>query len=105
MQNGRRYKAFQLNDSGRSVGAVMNYSVIFLGATIIATTLLLLASPYAVAQLADAQVLVAKAILAFDDQQYDRALDLLNQALTLDPRNGRGLYYRGLVYLAQKKPE
>jgi tetratricopeptide (TPR) repeat protein len=57
------------------------------------------------AQQADADVLVAQAVLAYDDQRYDAALELLKRALALDPGNARGLYYGGLTYLALQKPD
>ncbi|GJL62426.1 MAG: tetratricopeptide repeat domain protein [Nitrospirales bacterium] len=57
------------------------------------------------AQKADADVLVAKAVLAYDDERYGEASNLLNRALELDPQDARGWYYKGLVHLAQKRPE
>jgi tetratricopeptide (TPR) repeat protein len=57
------------------------------------------------AQQAEADVLVARAVLAYDDQRYDEALDLCRRALNLDPTNARALYYSGLAYLALKLPE
>ncbi len=57
------------------------------------------------AQRSDANVLAAKAAIAYDDKRYDEALDLLNQAITLDPQHERSLFYKGLVYLEQKKPD
>ncbi len=61
--------------------------------------------PQVWAQRANANVFVANASLAYDDQQYEEALSLLEQALALEPQHQRGLFYKGLVYLAQKKPE
>ena len=57
------------------------------------------------AQQADADVLLTQATLAYDDQQYDKALPLLDRVLALDPKNARAHYYKGMVYLAQKKPD
>ncbi|HJU06816.1 MAG TPA: tetratricopeptide repeat protein, partial [Nitrospiraceae bacterium] len=57
------------------------------------------------AQQAEADVLVARAVLAYDDQRYDEALELCRRALNLDPNNARALYYSGLTYLALKLPE
>ena len=57
------------------------------------------------AQRADAEVLISLAILKYDEKNYDEALELLKQALQLDPRNERGLYYSGLTYMAQLRPE
>jgi len=54
----------------------------------------------AIAQQADAEVLAAQAVLAYDAKRYDEALRLLRRALELDPRNTRALYYTGLTYLA-----
>jgi len=57
------------------------------------------------AQRADANVLAANAAIAYDDKRYEEALTLLNQAIALDPQHERSLFYKGLVYLAQKKPK
>ncbi|MGH7233398.1 MAG: tetratricopeptide repeat protein [Nitrospiraceae bacterium] len=57
------------------------------------------------AQQAEADVLVARAVLAYDDQHYDEALELCRRALNLNPDNARALYYSGLTYLALKLPE
>lgn len=57
------------------------------------------------AQRADANVLSASAAIAYDDKRYEEALTLLNQALGLEPQHERSLFYKGLVYLAQKKPQ
>ena len=54
-------------------------------------------------QAAEADVLVAQAVLAYDEENYDKSLDLLNEALTLDPQDPRGLFYKGLVFLAQNR--
>ena len=62
-------------------------------------------TPAVWAQRSDANVLAAKAAIAYDDKQYDEALTLINQALERDPQHERSLFYKGLVYLAQKKPE
>ena len=64
-----------------------------------------LCSEAAAAQQAEADVLLAQATLAYDDRQYDKALQLLNRVLDLEPRNARASYYKGLVFLAQEKPE
>ena len=57
------------------------------------------------AQRGDANVLAARAAIAYDDKQYNEAMGLLNEALTLDPKHERSLFYKGLVYLAQEKPQ
>jgi tetratricopeptide (TPR) repeat protein len=62
-------------------------------------------SSVAQSQQADADVLVAQAVLAYDAGNYDQALDLLKRALEFDAKNPRGLYYTGLTYLALKQPE
>jgi tetratricopeptide (TPR) repeat protein len=59
----------------------------------------------AAAQLADADVLITQATLAYDDQEYDKALELLDRVLAIDPANARAHYYKGLVHLAQQKPD
>ena len=59
----------------------------------------------AFAQQAEADVLLTQAALAYDDQQYDKALSLLDRVLTLQPNNARAHYYKGLVFLSQQKPE
>ena len=41
------------------------------------------------AQQAEADVLLTQATLAYDDRQYDKALDLLTRVLVLEPRNPR----------------
>ena len=64
-----------------------------------------LACEPATAQQAEADVLLTQATLAYDDRQYDKALDLLNRVLVLEPRNARSSYYKGLVFQAQQKPE
>jgi tetratricopeptide (TPR) repeat protein len=48
----------------------------------------------------DAAIFVDRAVLAYDDQQYEQALQELQQALTLDPVHGEALLYQGLVYVA-----
>ena len=62
-------------------------------------------TPAVWAQRGDANVLAAQAAIAYDDKRYDEALTLLNKALTLDPKHERGLFYKGLVYLAQENPQ
>lgn len=57
------------------------------------------------AQEADAEVLVAEGILAFDDKHYDDAIALLSRAIALDPNNARGFYYLALCHLARGQAE
>jgi tetratricopeptide (TPR) repeat protein len=54
---------------------------------------------------ADAGVLLAQAILAYDDRRYDQAMQLLERVLERDPRNARALYYQGLVHLARQRAD
>ena len=54
------------------------------------------------AQQAEADVLLTQATLAYDDRQYDKALQLLDRVLALEPQNGRASYYKGLVFQAQQ---
>jgi len=56
-------------------------------------------------QQADADVLVAQAVLAYDSRHYEEALDLLNRAVAMDANNTRGLYYQGLTLIALQRPE
>jgi tetratricopeptide (TPR) repeat protein len=53
---------------------------------------------------ADSEVLVAKGVVAYDEQRYDDALRLLSRARELNPHDARGLYYLGLTQLALKNP-
>ncbi|MGD9852557.1 MAG: tetratricopeptide repeat protein [Nitrospirales bacterium] len=59
---------------------------------------------HSIAQRSDANVLAANAAIAYDDKHYEEALELLKQALALDPKHERSLFYTGLVHLAQKNP-
>ncbi len=56
-------------------------------------------------QPADANVLTAKAAIAYEDKRYEEALALVNEALALNPKHERGLFYKGLVHLAQENPQ
>ncbi len=47
--------------------------------------------------------LVDNAIAFYDKNNYVESSKLLNQVLTEDPKNAYALYYRGLIYDAQKK--
>lgn len=44
-----------------------------------------------------------KAIEHFEQKQYESAIKLLTEAISLDPKNADAYYYRGMVYDAQKK--
>ena len=48
-------------------------------------------------QEAEAEVFIARAIVAYEDKRYDEALAALRQALDLDPSSVDALYYTGLV--------
>jgi tetratricopeptide (TPR) repeat protein len=76
---------------------------------VVAITLALLAawlavaSP-AVAQVTDADVYVAEAVLAIEDKQWDKALALLRQALERESDHVEALYYTGVAYMGKKQP-
>jgi tetratricopeptide (TPR) repeat protein len=54
----------------------------------------------------DAAIFVDRAILAYDDQRYDQALQELQEALRLDPDHIEALFYLGLVYATMnRRPE
>ncbi len=55
------------------------------------------------AQDADADVLTAQAVLAYEEKRYDAALALLREALVFAPAHIEALYYSGLVHLARKE--
>ena len=64
----------------------------------------LAAATPAMAQLTDADVYVAEATLAIEDKQWDRALDLLRQALAKEPDHVEALYYTGVAYMGKRQP-
>ena len=55
------------------------------------------------AQAPEADVFVARAIVAYEEKRYQDALDDLNEALRLDPGNIDALYYTGLVNIALQR--
>ncbi len=57
------------------------------------------------AQEADAEVLVAEGIFAYDAKRYDEAIALLSRAVALDPRHARAFYYLALCHLARGHAE
>ncbi|MBA2486088.1 MAG: tetratricopeptide repeat protein [Nitrospira sp.] len=57
------------------------------------------------AQEADAEVLVAEGIFAYDANRYDEAIALLSRAIALDPRHARAVYYLALCHLARGHAE
>ncbi len=52
----------------------------------------------------EAEILLARATLAYENEEYEQAKTLLLEAIDQDPDNSRVLYYLGLVHLAQKQP-
>ena len=62
------------------------------------------AARFAMAQVSDADVFVAEAVLAIDDKRWDRALELLRQALVRSPGHVEALYYTGVAYLGKRQP-
>jgi tetratricopeptide (TPR) repeat protein len=64
----------------------------------------LVAPAAAPAQISDADVYVAEAVLALDDKQWDRALALLQRALEREPDHVEALYYTGVAYMGKKQP-
>jgi tetratricopeptide (TPR) repeat protein len=57
------------------------------------------------AQTSEADVYVARAILDIDEKRYDEALADLKKALDVAPDHVEALYYTGVAYAAQRKPE
>ncbi len=57
------------------------------------------------AQEADAEVLVAEGVFAYDAKRYDEAIALLSRAVALDPRHARAFYYLALCHLARGHAE
>jgi tetratricopeptide (TPR) repeat protein len=55
------------------------------------------------AQRAEAEVFVAKAIVAYEEKRYEDALADLSEALRLDPGNIDALYYTGLANIALQR--
>lgn len=75
-----------------------------LGLMVLTFTLIVTVPVSAETPQAEADVLTALGVLAYDDRHYDQALALLQQALTHDPKHPRALYYAGLTNLALKQP-
>jgi tetratricopeptide (TPR) repeat protein len=72
---------------------------------VLALLLAVLAGPGpAAAQPADVDVYVAEAILAVEDKQWDKALDLLRQVLARQPDHVEALYYTGVAYMGKGQP-
>jgi tetratricopeptide (TPR) repeat protein len=56
------------------------------------------------AQPADTDVYVAEAILAIEEQQWDKALELLKQARARQPDHVEALYYTGIAHMGKRQP-
>jgi len=77
-------------------------AVLQVGVALVAALLLVALLPESVpAQRAEADVFVAKAIIAYEEKRYEEALAALRQALERDPKHVDALYYTGLVRSAQ----
>lgn len=76
-----------------------------LASTVLTFTLVLTTVVSAETPQAEADVLTAQGVLAYDDHHYEQALPLLQQALTHDPKHPRALYYTGLTNLALERPD
>ena len=73
-------------------------------AVLVLLALVLAAPAPVVAQPTDADVDVAEAILAVEDKQWDKALDLLRRALARQPDHVEALYYTGVAYMGKRQP-
>jgi tetratricopeptide (TPR) repeat protein len=56
------------------------------------------------AQPTDFDVYVSEAILAVEDKQWDKAIDLLKTVLAGQPDNVEALYYTGVAYMGKGQP-
>jgi len=83
------------------LGGCLLFLAACLGLALTAATL----PPPAYAQQEEADVLVARAILAYEEKRYQEALTTLQEALKADPQNADALYYTGLVQVALGQPE
>jgi tetratricopeptide (TPR) repeat protein len=75
----------------------------FLALTILLPSFLWLIPAHA--QQSEVDVLVAQAVIAYDEKRFPDAIAFLQQALKLDPNNLDALYYAGLTYLALNSPD
>lgn len=80
-----------------AAGRVVLIALVLLGAG-------LATAPAAAAQVTDADVYVAEAVLAIDDKQWDKALGLLRQALQREPDHVEALYYTGVALMGKRQP-
>lgn len=76
-----------------------------LAATFMVVVMLVWLPVCSLAQQADAEVLVAEGILAFDAKQFDEARAFFARAISLDPGHGRAFYYLARCHLAQGRPD
>lgn len=87
------------------VGYMRTFTRSFPGSCFTITVFIIVAMvllPCAVqAQEADAEVLVAEGILAYDAKRYDEAISIFSKAIALDPRHARAFYYLALCHLAR----
>lgn len=75
--------------------------------TLVLVVILSLSIPFSVSAetpQAEADVLAAQGVLAYDERDYENALALFKKALASDAKHPRALYYSGLAHLALKQP-
>lgn len=89
----------------RRSNCLRHSSCLVLTVTILTVVAMALLPCSAQAQEADAEVLVAEGILAYDAKRYDEAVSLFSKAVALDPRNARAFYYLALCHLARGQVE
>jgi len=75
------------------------------GLAVSAAWLLTVGAGVAVAQKSEADVFVAKAVLAYEEKRYEDALEFLREALQLDPKNVDAFYFIGLARIALGRVE
>jgi tetratricopeptide (TPR) repeat protein len=87
------------NRSAALAGAAARWAL-----TLLVVALLLAGEPGPLlAQAPEAEVFVAKAIVAYEEKRYEDALADLGEALRLDPGNIDALYYTGLANIALQR--
>ncbi|MFQ5944968.1 MAG: tetratricopeptide repeat protein, partial [Anaerolineae bacterium] len=80
--------------------AIRGRGLYFTLVLVVAVLLVALLCKASSAQEAEADVFVARAVLAYEEKRYEEALAALKQALELDPNHVDALYYTGLVRTA-----
>lgn len=75
-----------------------------LGGLLAALIALLAAAPAAVAQITEADVHVAQAVLDLEDGRLDEALAGLRRALEIEPEHVEALYFTGVVHMTARRP-